>query len=352
MGSLCLPAPDSRTADAPCQVRQHGSMDISSSLVDAHLYVFSRQLLSILEGNAKLQSISQDLLPYLTQQQLRLRPTKNAIMRANSGIFSDEVSGAVRAQVWRGRCGMAGSAARLVPGALQAVVGIVLRSHPLQHHPDTCLHVLVTQVAREMSAEVVASPLPGDRYMDMSHTRNGSGEPGGGAGVMSGLMRVHVVDPSTTYCARVCDVRRCVCVCVLTLSLALLTLFFCVHPGMCAKFMHACLSEGKLCPCLFRYAHNVRRGDTALTLSHVYVYHWLQLWRSQPGARGYCVCVAPNGPYPLALRERGLAERCPWLESHGRGRMHRGGQLRGRREEQHKGVRVWIRRGVNVPMQP
>uniref|UniRef100_A0A7R9VHL7 Translation initiation factor eIF2B subunit gamma n=1 Tax=Chlamydomonas euryale TaxID=1486919 RepID=A0A7R9VHL7_9CHLO len=141
-------------------VRQHGSMTIKSDLVDAHVYVFSRQLLAILESQTKLTSISHDLLPYLTQQQLRLRQTKSAIVRASSGFLSD---------------------------------------------------TLAKEMADLPGGGAAVRPLPGDRYLDMSHARhlagNGPGELGAPAGAVSGLMRVHVVDPATNYCSRVCDVR-------------------------------------------------------------------------------------------------------------------------------------------------
>ncbi|KAG1665277.1 hypothetical protein FOA52_015854 [Chlamydomonas sp. UWO 241] len=141
-------------------IRQHGAMAICSNLTDAHLYVFSRQVLSILEGQRTLTSLSQDVLPYLTQQQLKLRPQRTAILRASSGFFNDEVMHA-----------SSSSSENMLP--------------------------------REPS---VARPLPGDRYMDLSHCETaGSGAPADTTN--SGLMRVNVVDPGCNYCARVVDVQ-------------------------------------------------------------------------------------------------------------------------------------------------
>jgi translation initiation factor eIF-2B subunit gamma len=52
-------------------IRRHGSLHISTDLSDAHLYVFSRELLTKLASNSTLTSLRLDLLPFLTQQQSR-----------------------------------------------------------------------------------------------------------------------------------------------------------------------------------------------------------------------------------------------------------------------------------------
>ena len=61
-------------------VRKHGSISISTDLSDAHLYVFSKDLLTTLTQNTNLTSLRQDLLPFLTQQQYREAATQASTM--------------------------------------------------------------------------------------------------------------------------------------------------------------------------------------------------------------------------------------------------------------------------------
>uniref|UniRef100_A0A7S0S6S1 Translation initiation factor eIF2B subunit gamma n=1 Tax=Chlamydomonas leiostraca TaxID=1034604 RepID=A0A7S0S6S1_9CHLO len=138
-------------------VRRHGAMTIASDLSDAHLYVFNRSVLSLLHAQPNLSSLRQDLLPFLTQQQLRLRPPQEADAgaAAEAGAAPGSSTGAASGAEGDGE---GGSEARFQ----------------------------------------VSTALPGADYMELSH-----GEVQG----QESTLRVQIVAQGVNYCARVSDVE-------------------------------------------------------------------------------------------------------------------------------------------------
>mmetsp|Transcript_13010 Transcript_13010/g.22960 ORF Transcript_13010/g.22960 Transcript_13010/m.22960 type:complete len:470 (+) Transcript_13010:3-1412(+) len=57
-------------------VRRYGGITVSSEIMDAHLYVFDKSVLDLIDKHPAWASVRQDVLPFLTQQQLLLTPTQ------------------------------------------------------------------------------------------------------------------------------------------------------------------------------------------------------------------------------------------------------------------------------------
>lgn len=145
-------------------IKRHGTVHISSNLVDAHLYVFNRSLLTTLESQSKLVSLRQDLLPFLTQHHVRLRPP-----------LDSQAS---------------------LPSALSPGVGMRQHSSGASEGEN----------GSEADFQI-ASTLPGSNYMDMTHGRADLGMGGALTVSASGLLRVHVVQQDSNYCARIDDLQ-------------------------------------------------------------------------------------------------------------------------------------------------
>mmetsp|Transcript_15489 Transcript_15489/g.33608 ORF Transcript_15489/g.33608 Transcript_15489/m.33608 type:complete len:476 (-) Transcript_15489:297-1724(-) len=145
-------------------VRRHGNMTVSSDLADAHLYVFNRSVLSTLAAHPTLSSVRQDMLPFLTQNQFKLRTTQQEQQQQQQ---QRDASGS-------------GAAAHSGGADVDGQGG-----------------------GSELGF-TTAKALPGAHYMAMSHD-TAPQQPHHSGSACS--LRVHVVEPGTNYCARVADVQ-------------------------------------------------------------------------------------------------------------------------------------------------
>ncbi|GFR40448.1 hypothetical protein Agub_g976 [Astrephomene gubernaculifera] len=143
-------------------VRRYGTMTVSSNFFDAHLYVFNRSVLQVLADNPKLSSLRQDMLPYLTQHQFRIRSSREQQQQQQLAAAQRSPSASLAAAV-------AGAGAEEADGSSEHVFSLV---------PE----------------------LPGGHYAGMSHGPAPRAPP-------DSLLRVQLVGPQEAYCARVQDVQ-------------------------------------------------------------------------------------------------------------------------------------------------
>ncbi|GIL56412.1 hypothetical protein Vafri_11777 [Volvox africanus] len=165
-------------------VRRYGTMSISSNFFDAHLYIFNRSVLQILTDNPKLSSLRQDMLPYLTQHQFRIR---NQQIQQQRQMATAPQSPSL-SMMLRGAQGGG--------GAEGAVGGGGGGMTSLGTAPSSEVEA---DGASDLRFNLVPE-LPGSHYMAMAHGPAVSAPP-------ESLLRVQVVGPQDAYCARVQNVQ-------------------------------------------------------------------------------------------------------------------------------------------------
>ncbi|MEW5317384.1 MAG: hypothetical protein WDW38_008684 [Sanguina aurantia] len=180
-------------------VRKHGSVALSSNLVDAHLYVFD-------------SSVRQDMLPYLTQQQFKQAPAAS-MPGLHSQASTDDIS----------------------------LSGPALGLDRSQSDNGTA------DVSDAEEYPTLSGPMPGANYMEMTHSSRhrgaASSDTRGVCSTPSGSkqcteLKVHLVEAN--YCARVCDLQAYAEVCreVADSNVALHLL------GVGAKVLNSVLQDG------------------------------------------------------------------------------------------------------------
>ncbi|GLC42884.1 hypothetical protein PLESTB_001434500 [Pleodorina starrii] len=167
-------------------VRRYGTMSISSNFIDAHLYIFNRSVLHILADNPKLSSLRQDMLPYLTQHQFRIRNQQLQQQRALTAAQQSPAS------------------SLLLPGPPEPVGPVGAVGGRATGGSTTSL---MTAPSSEVEADGASDmrfnlvpELPGSHFMTMAHGPSAPAAP-------ESLLRVQVVGPEDAYCARVLDVQ-------------------------------------------------------------------------------------------------------------------------------------------------
>ncbi|GAX72742.1 hypothetical protein CEUSTIGMA_g198.t1 [Chlamydomonas eustigma] len=154
-------------------IRERGAMTISSDLVDAHLYIFDRSLLLTLENQGSLNSLRQDLMPYLTLQHMKAANRYAATNAADS---------------------------------------IPVPTSPSMNMMQRQVSVIEGEGGLNGNSGITQNALPGSNYVDMAHSMPPVGgalslvsrvPPSGSASSAPSSLRVHVVQHSNNYCARV-----------------------------------------------------------------------------------------------------------------------------------------------------